>query len=288
MPITVTAGLFQMRLRIVPSPIGEVPGSRPASSRSVSSAYSGVVGVALGHPLDGDGAVVVPERRQHLDGRHHRVGHRSAEHAGVRCMVQSAHAHGEPRVPSQRDGQAGRHGVPVAGVGDHDGVGAQRVLVVGRNCANEREPYSSSPSMNIAIPSSRSSPSTSATARIEAMCAMMPGLVVCRTATVQATVAHGRLERRRLPQRVVSGRLHVVVRVQQDRRLAVAGGARGEHRGLPVLVGAGDRRAQRSAPRRRHRCPSRARRRPRRCARAASGRMPARPCRGCARGDRGR
>src|SRR5690349_12363897 len=42
MPVTVIDGLFQMRLRIVPVPMGLTPSGRPASSRRVSSVYSGV------------------------------------------------------------------------------------------------------------------------------------------------------------------------------------------------------------------------------------------------------
>jgi hypothetical protein len=36
-PVTVMDGLFQMRLRIEPRPIGLTPAGSPASSRSVSS-----------------------------------------------------------------------------------------------------------------------------------------------------------------------------------------------------------------------------------------------------------
>jgi hypothetical protein len=43
MPVTVIAGWFQIRLRMLPRPIGETPSSSPASSRSFSSPYSGVV-----------------------------------------------------------------------------------------------------------------------------------------------------------------------------------------------------------------------------------------------------
>ena len=143
-----------------------------------------------------------------------------------------------------------------------------------RNCANEREPASSSPSMNSATPRSKSSPSASLQRAQRRDVRHDPGLVVGGAAAVQAPAADGRLERRGLPQRLVADRLHVVVRVEQDRRAAVARGARGEHRGLARS------RPCRGSPRggsrrcRTGRVPRRERRPPPRCAALRSRRNP--------------
>ena len=57
-------------------------------------------------------------------------------------------------------------------------------------------------------------------------------LVVGRAAGVDAAVAHGRLERRRLPLRLVSRRLHVVVAVDENRRRPWRSEPLGEHDGV--------------------------------------------------------
>src|SRR5215467_5669119 len=58
-------------------------------------------------------------------------------------------------------------------------------------------------------------------------------LVVARPASVDAAVAHRRLERRTLPRRLVAGRLHVVVRVDENRGRARGAQPFGEHERMP-------------------------------------------------------
>ena len=110
-----------------------------------------------------------------------------------------------------------------------------------RNWANEREPASSSPSMNSATPRSKSSPSASVRARSAAMCAMTPALSSAAPRPYRRPPRTVGSNGGGLPQRLVADRLHVVVGVEQDRRAAVARRARREHRGLAELVRAGDR-----------------------------------------------
>ena len=114
------------------------------------------------------------------------------------------------------------------------------------------------------------------------------GLVVCGAAAVEPVAAHGGLERRGLPVLVLAGRLHVVVGVEQDRRLAVlAPCACASTAGWPSSRRRASARATISTTRTR-RAPRAGPWRPRRSPRRAPGRTrPTRPT-GCARGRRGR
>ena len=126
-------------------------------------------------------------------------------------------------------------------------------LLSERNCPNDREPYSSSPSMNRAMPRSTSSPAASRSARSEAMCAMTPALSSAAPRPYSRPPRTVGSNGGRLPERVVARRLHVVVGVEQHRRTAVARGTRREHRRLAPLLAC--RGSPRRAPGRCRRCP---------------------------------
>ena len=134
------------------------------------------------------------------------------------CLsARTSTSHGDQAA--QRGGDRRQPGLEVAGVGEHDGVGGQACLACFcRNSPRCPEPISSSPSTMI-FTLSGSAP------------APEPGvdrggvhddarLVVGGAAPVEAAVALGRLEGRRSSSALVARGLHVVVRVEQQRRLA--------------------------------------------------------------------
>ena len=140
-------------------------------------------------------------------------------------MLEGAHPQGEPRVAAQRHGQRGCARVPVARIGDDDDVGAERIGVVGEELGERARAR-----LLLALDEQRD---TEVEVRAQSLLEGAqrrdvrhdPRLVVGGSAAVQAPAADGRLERRGLPERFVADRLHVVVRVEQDRRPAVARGA---------------------------------------------------------------
>ncbi|CAI7668848.1 unnamed protein product, partial [Penicillium discolor] len=160
------------------------------------------LGVPSGHAVDRDGAVLVPQRGEETHGRHHRVGHRATEHPGVRRVVERAHLQGEAGVATEGDGQARRDRIPVARVRDDDRIGAEGVLVVGEELREgprtvlllpldeHRDPEVEVVAEHVGDRADRADVGHDA------------GLVVRGAASVQAAVAHRRLERRRLPQGV--------------------------------------------------------------------------------------
>ena len=136
---------------------------------------------------------------------------------GVHGVGQRADLDVAAHEPAQAGGQRRDADVPVAGVGDHDDVGAQVVAVLVRGePARVSEPTSSSPSTKnghvdrqvVAEDPQRGQVRRDA------------GLVVGRAAAVEAVAALGRLEGRRVPVGVVVLRLHVVVGVEQHGRRA--------------------------------------------------------------------
>ena len=210
--------------------------------------------------------VVVVQGGEQAGQRHQGVGHQPAPHAGVDGVGQRADADVDAHEAAQAGGQGGYADVPVAAVGDHDHVGRE-VVAGARSAGRARvsEPTSSSPSMNIVTPTPRSSPR----ARIGREVRDDPGLVVGGAAGVEAAVALGRLEGRGVPLGVVVLGLHVVVGVEQHRRLALGRGLARDHgRRAAVLAGADDLDVLEALG------PEQRRPRPRRCA------APRRPARG--------
>ena len=85
--------------------------------------------VVAGQPGDGHVASLVHEAVQQPDHRHHRVGQRAAELAGMQAVVERADGDGEGDVAAQRRRQHRLAGAQVAHVGDHDDVGGEEVGV---------------------------------------------------------------------------------------------------------------------------------------------------------------
>ena len=172
----------------------------------------------------------------------------SARRAPGRPTCRSARR-GSACAPRRRRGP-GRAGggerrdadVPVAGVGDHDDVGA-RARRGARAGAPGRvsEPTSSSPSTKTMTPTGSSSPKHPQRAEV----GDDAGLVVGGAAAVEPVVALGRLERRGVPVGVVALGLDVVVGVEQHGRRALRPGLVRDHRRGAAV---GRQRSRRSKP----------------------------------------
>ena len=176
MPVTVMLGLFQMRLRIVPVPIGLTPAGSPASSRSVSSLYGGVSASRSVSPS----TATAP----------------SSSHSVASSLTVAIIASGTapPNMPECEAWSSVRTRSVKRVLPRSDTVSAgvfasqlpesattmtsarRSSALSERNCANEREPASSSPSKNSTTPRSKSSPTASVSARSAATCAMTPAL----------------------------------------------------------------------------------------------------------------
>jgi len=176
MPVTVIDGLFQMRLRIVPRPTGETPAGSPASSRSVSSVYSGVSASRSVSPA----TATAPSS-----------SHSVASSVTVAIIASGTAPPNMPeceacsRVRTRRVKRVlPRSDTVSAGVLSSQLPESATTITSARsasalserNCANDREPASSSPSKNSATPRSNSSPIPSLSARSAARWAMMPAL----------------------------------------------------------------------------------------------------------------
>ena len=220
--------------RVEPGDRQRRPGPEPLDDRPLADPLDPLVRARLGaQPLlgvldvgrraleqarDRHVAGVVVQARDHPAQRHDRVGHQAAPHAGVDSVAQGAHLDVGADQAAQRRGERGLADVPVAGVGDHDDVGAQLVLVllqqrrqgVGADLLLALDEEHDVDGQVVAVRPERPE------VRHDA------GLVVGGAAGVEPRtlrrLALGGLERRRVPVgRVVLG-LYVVVRVQQHRR----------------------------------------------------------------------
>jgi hypothetical protein len=177
-------------------------------------------------------AGVVQGRQQPAQGGE-RVGDRAAVRPAVHAVPQRAHLHRDVGTAAQRGGQRGDAGRPVDRVGEHEHVGTDPAGIGGEEPGQrgradllfalhqhgdpDREP--------VTVGAQRRQVHRDA------------GLVVGSATAVQAAVPFGRLERVAVPGRDVAGRLHVVVRVQQDRGGAGRPGPVPEHRGLAAARG---------------------------------------------------
>ena len=170
---------------------------------------------------DGDVAARVAERGDEPAQRLHRVRHGAAPHAGVQRRAQRLELDLHPDQAAQAGGQRRQAGVEVGGVRDHQAVGAQFGQV---RIEEAREVLRAD--LLLALDHHRQVDRRPARRRVPRRRAGAvdgdAGLVVGRTARVQAAVPLGRLEHRRAPQVLAQRRLHVVVGVQQQRRGARA------------------------------------------------------------------
>ena len=146
---------------------------------------------------DGDVAAVVVEGADQPGERHQRVGHQPAPHAGVHGVRQGADLDVHPDQAAQARGQGGHADVPVAGVRDHDDVGAEVVEVLLQQCRQRLgadlllalDEEDDVDRQVVAEDPQRGEVGGDA------------GLVVGGAAAVEAVAPLGRLERRRSPSR---------------------------------------------------------------------------------------
>ena len=146
----------------------------------------------------------------------------------------------EGHIAAQADGERRGLGVPVVRVCDDDRVGTQLLLVLHEEVLERSRAELLLTFDEYGEPEVEVGPEHVDEGADGAHVCEHSGLVVCGTAAVEPVTANGRLEGRGVPFRVVSGRLHVVVRVEEDRRSAVSGCARREHGGLALFVSAVD------------------------------------------------
>ena len=176
MPVTVIDGLFQMRLRIVPRPIGETPAGSPASSRSVSSLYGGVSASRSVRPA----TATAPSSSQSVESSLTVaiMASGTAPPNMPECdACSSVRTRSVKRVLPRSDTvSAGVFASQLPESATTITSARSASALSERNCANERDPASSSPSKNSATPRSKSSPMPSLSARSAATCAMMPAL----------------------------------------------------------------------------------------------------------------
>ena len=176
MPVTVMEGLFQMRPRMDPVPIGCTPSGSPASARRVCSVYCGVSASCVRSP----GTATDPSSSHMVDS------------SRMVAIIESGTA--PPNMPecdawSRVRTVSVKRALPRSDT-VRAGVSASQFpesattitsprrasALSCRNLAKEREPYSSSPSTKSETPRSKSSPSASRSARRAAMCTITPAL----------------------------------------------------------------------------------------------------------------
>ena len=226
-----------------------MPASRTPSSTEASARYSAsreVHGdvVPADQAGDRDAAVGVVQGRDQAGEQGRGVQHGAAEHAGVDGVVQDLDLDGAVDQAAQARGEGGNADLPVAGVGHDDHVGAQQFLVGLQERAERRgagfllalEEEGHAEAQIVAQHPGHG--------RVGGDVGQDPGLVVGGAAAVEPAVAFDGGERLRFPQRQVAGGLHIVVRVQQDGRLALGGGPAGDDGGAAgravLLVAAQD------------------------------------------------
>ena len=165
-------------------------------------------------PADGDVAVGVVERGEQAHERGDGVRGRTAEHAGVHRVVERLDAHDDADAAAQGRREGRRADVPVAGVGDDDGVGGEPVAVLLEDGAERRR-------AGLLLALDEDGDADRQVAGVGAQRRDVrhdARLVVGGAAAVEAPVALLGLEGRAVPVGVVAGRLHVVVRVERHRR----------------------------------------------------------------------
>jgi hypothetical protein len=119
-----------------PQPVGYRPGSdraHPVEQPGLAGQQRFVVVDVGGPGADQPGhrhlPVTVPEPGQHGAQHHQRIGGGAAEHARVQPGGQGGHLEGALDQPAQADGQRRVVHRPVVGVGDHDHVAGQALVV---------------------------------------------------------------------------------------------------------------------------------------------------------------
>ncbi len=194
----------------------------------------GVVQLRVGHraqPLDRDVAVGVVQGGQQPAQRGQRVGDGAAVLPGMQRMIEGGHLDDAVDQATQRGGERGFADIPVAGVGDHVGVGGEQVTMPledrGQRCR---------PDLFLALDEQCDAHRRfAAESPQRGQVHHHTCLVVGHAAAEEPSVGLAYRERIGRPQRDVAGGLHVVMRVQTDRRSADRTGEAGDHRRLPAL-----------------------------------------------------
>ena len=200
MPVTVIAGPDQTRSPRPPVPMSGSPGTTSASSRNSSSLYDAPVHSSRRRPGDGDVAVLVVQRGERAQQRDQRVGRGAAELAAVLRPGERRHLDVDHRHAAQRDRQRRHARADAAHVADQHRVGGEQLGLRRRDTCVSALPTSSWPSITILIPTG----GWPSHARSAPTCMMMFDFESARAAAVDRAVALGRLERRRLPLRLVA------------------------------------------------------------------------------------
>ena len=234
-PVIESAGLVQSRSTVEPSPIQSMPATAPDSARSRSSGYSTSAAGPACSPstatLPRSSCRVAISRASVISESGTRPPHMPECTAWVSVRTSTSIR----TRPAQAGGEGGHADVPVAGVGDHDDVGAEVVEVLlqqgrqglGADLLLALDEEHDVDRQVVAEDPQRGEVGGDA------------GLVVGRAAAVEAVAPLGRLERRGVPVGVVVLGLDVVVGVEQHGRRALGPAlVRDDRRG--AAVGAGD------------------------------------------------
>ena len=170
--------------------------------------------LARGQSVDGQVPALVPQRREHDPEGRQTVGCGTAEDPAVQlrreCLDGDDGVDDSPQA--HRDARAAHGGV--AGVGDQDGVGAEKIGVRGNELFQPtRALLLGSLDDHLEVDGDVVAESTQRGEMRDDV-----ALAVGRTSAVPAAVDVGEAERRRAPFLLVQRWLHVVVGVQQDGR----------------------------------------------------------------------
>jgi hypothetical protein len=162
---------------------------------------------------DRDVAVLVVERREEMDHARERVRERTPEAAGVHGLLEHAQLDDARHDAAERRRERGLAETPVPAVGDDHGVAVEvgaLLLKVPAQVLGAR--------FLLALDEHGNADRRLAVERAERRDVRDDsGFVVLDAAPVQAAVPERRRERRRPPLRLRSRRLHVVVRVKENR-----------------------------------------------------------------------
>ncbi len=184
--------------------------------RGDAGAFGGVGRfVVVPAAVEGGVAVLVDQRRQHLREREHRIGHRAAGHAAVHRTVERADPHVEIGETAQRVGEPGRADRPVAGVGEEQDVGPEG-FDVRLEEGGQRRRADLLLALDEHLHVARQFAGGAQPGPDRGDVRDRARLVVGGAAAEQPAVVLAGFERIARPARHVPGRLHVVVRVEQD------------------------------------------------------------------------
>ena len=168
---------------------------------------------------DGDRAVVVHQAREDLRQRHRRVGDGTAPHPAVHGLLQRLDLDVHDHDAAQGGGDAREPRFEVSGIGQHDGVGPQHLAVLAQEVTQGSRPgllLAFDDHLHVHRHSARGLQPRLDRGDVHED----PCLVVRGAASPQPPVLLDRIERLGRPLLLVARRLHVVMRVEKERRPA--------------------------------------------------------------------